>query len=792
MKPGRNDPCPCGSGRKFKQCCGQAAPAQESKPQRQAGNQRMPTPAAFAELAALLAAGRYVELERQSRALTERYPASGPAWKALGVALKMQAQDPVPALERAAALMPQDAEAQANLGIALLEAQRVNEALARLRQALVIKPGYAEVHNVLGCVQLDHGRPEQAGTCFRNAIAIKPDYVDAHNNLGNALLQLGRFDEAAQSYRQALALKPDYAEVHNNLGNALLDAGHLEQALASYRRSLELKPQFAEVHGSLGNALMRLGRLEEAAASFRSALAIKPENAVLLSSLSNALLHLGHSEDAAASARRALAIKPDLAEAHAHLGAASLDLGRADAAAASFQRALAIRPDYPEALNNLGNALRSLGRYDQAIASYRRALALQPAFADAHNNLGIALRLQGNTAEAEESGRRALEINPDALAAIINLAEARADQGDFAAAEAMFSRAIALQPDLVEAWTGIARVRRMTAADTSWLETAMRLEQQPLRPRQAVALHYAIGKYFDDVGDFDRAFDHYSRANEFTKRQTEGYDPRRLRQAVDELIQIYDRAWLEQAQVCAVASTRPVFIVGMPRSGTSLVEQILASHPQVFGAGEQIFWSDASGAVQAAAREGGAAADLASRLARDYLQLLQNLSADALRVTDKMPGNFMYLGLIRAVLPGSRIIHVRRDPVDTCLSIYFQDFGTALAYANDLGDLAHYYGEYRRIMRHWQSILREGAMLEVPYEALIADQESLSRKLLEFLDLPWDPRCLDFHETARSVVTTSRWQVRQKISARSVGRWRNYTRHVAPLLPLLSLAADTD
>jgi tetratricopeptide (TPR) repeat protein len=747
----------------------------------------MPTSAAFAELAALLAAGRYVELERNSRALTERYPTSGPAWKALAIALKMQARDPVPALERAAALMPQDAEAQANLGIALLEAQRVNEALGRFRQALLINPRYAEVHNVLGCVQLDHGRAEQAVTCFRNAIAIKPDYVDAHNNLGNALLQLGQPDEAARSYRQALSLKPDYAEVHNNLGNALLDKGDLEPALASYRRSLELKPQFGEAHGSLGNALMRLGRLEEAAASFRSALAIKPDSAVLLSNLSNALLHLGHTEDAAASARSALAINPNLAEAHARLGAASLDLGQAEAAIASYQRALAIRPDYPEALNNLGNALRSLGRYDQAIASYRRALALLPAFADAHNNLGIALRLQGRTAEAEESAHRALEINPNAVVAIINLAEARADQGDFAAAEVMFTRAISLQPDLVEAWAGIARVRRMTTADASWLAAAKRLEQQPLRPRQAIALHYAIGKYFDDLRDFDRAFDHYRRANELTKRQTGGYDSGRLRQAVDELIQIYDRNWVEQVRTRGIASIRPVFIVGMPRSGTSLLEQILASHPQVFGAGEQIFWSDASAAVQAAVRQGGAAADLPSRLARDYLQLLQSQSADALRVTDKMPGNFMYLGLIHAALPGSRIVHVRRDPIDTCLSIYFQDFGAALAYANDLDDLAHYYGEYRRIMRHWRSVLPAGAVLEVPYEALIADQEGWSRKLLAFLDLPWDPRCLDFHETTRSVVTTSRWQVRQKISAGSVGRWRNYARHAAPLMPLLSL-----
>jgi tetratricopeptide (TPR) repeat protein len=750
-----------------------------------------PTAAQFAELAAQLAAGHYPEMERRAAALAKRHPGSGPVWKALGIALKMQGKDPLPALERAASLMPQDAEARANLGIALLEARRVNEALERFRQALMIKPDYAEVHNVLGSVLLDHGRAEQAVTCHRNAIAIKPDFIDAHNNLGNALLQLKRFDEAVQSYRRALALSPDYAEVYNNLGSALLDAGRPDEALSCYRRALELKPQFAEAHGSLGNALLRLGQFEEAATSFRNGLGVSPANAVLHGCLSNALLHLGRYEQAAASAQRALDLDPNLPQAHAHLGDAMLDLGRIEPAIASFQRALAISPDRPIVLNNLGNALRSMGHYDQAIASYRRALALRPDYSEAHHNLGVALRLLGRTAEAEASVRKALEINPNAAAAIVNLGEARADQGDFAAAEALFTRAISMQPDLVEAWAGIARVRRMTPADLSWLDAAVRLQRQPLRPRQSISLQYAMGKYFDDVGDFDRAFQHYARANELTKQQTGGYDPDRLRQAVDELIHTFNPAWVEKSRVGAATSTRPVFIVGMPRSGTSLIEQILASHPQVFGAGEQIFWSDAAGAYQAALRKGAPVADLSSRMARDYLQLLLSLSANAPRVTDKMPGNFMYLGLIHAALPAARIIHVQRDAVDTCLSIYFQDFGAALAYANDLQDLAHYYGEYRRIMSHWRSILPEGALLELPYEALVADQEGWSRKLLAFLDLPWDPRCLDFHETSRSVVTTSRWQVRQKISAGSVGRWRNYSRHVAPLLPLLS-QADID
>jgi hypothetical protein len=235
---------------------------------------------------------------------------------------------------------------------------------------------------------------------------------------------------------------------------------------------------------------------------------------------------------------------------------------------------------------------------------------------------------------------------------------------------------------------------------------------------------------------------------------------------------------------------RPVFIVGMLRSGTSLAEQILASHPAVFGAGELTFWGAASAAnIAGAAAVNASAIDISDaalvRLGEDYLRLLHGLSADALRVVDKLPTNFLFLGLIHAALPHARIIHMRRNPIDTCLSIYFQHFEAANTYVNDLEDLAHYYREYRRLMRHWRTVLPAGVMLEVPYEGLVLDLPVWSRRLLDFIELPWDPRCLDFHQTARTVVTASRWQVRQKISTSSVERWRHYEKYIGPLKSLL-------
>jgi hypothetical protein len=238
---------------------------------------------------------------------------------------------------------------------------------------------------------------------------------------------------------------------------------------------------------------------------------------------------------------------------------------------------------------------------------------------------------------------------------------------------------------------------------------------------------------------------------------------------------------MRQPRIDADPSERPVFIVGMIRSGTTLAEQILASHRAVFGAGELMFWNSAAAGYHPAAPGGALEARALSDLASQYLRLLKTLAADALRAVDKMPGNFLHLGLIHAALPHARIIHMRRHPIDTCLSIYFQHFESFHAYATDLEDLAHYYTEYLRLMTHWRSNLPPGTILDVPYEGLVGDQEAWSRRMLEFIGLPWDPQCIDFHRTERTVITASKWQVRQKLSNSSVNRWRNYEKFIGPL-----------
>jgi tetratricopeptide (TPR) repeat protein len=476
---------------------------------------------------------------------------------------------------------------------------------------------------------------------------------------------------------------------------------------------------------------------------------------------------------------QAAALLPLDAEAHINLANAYRACGRRRDAVSSYHRALELRPEDADTHDRLGSALFELGDIDAAADSCRRATALRPQAAEWHCNLAMLLLLQNRAAEAAECCRRALELDPTLTGALVILAELEAADGAFDRAEELLRRAIAIEPDMPEAWAALGRWRRSSRADEAWLGEVQRMLRRQIPPRREIPLRYALGKYFDDLGQFEEAFTHYHRANELAKLHNPAYDRLEVTRQVDLLVGTCDRHWLTRAEGKGDPSERPVFIVGMWRSGTTLAEQILASHPAVGGVGEVSFWN-------AAAARSRLAAPLVT-LAGEYLQLLDRLCPEATRVADKMSANFLHLGLIHACLPNARIIHLRRDPMDTCLSIYFQDFAHGHPYANDLGDIAHYYREYRRLMDHWRCTLPPQAMLEVAYEDLVDDQERSSRRMLDFVGVPWDPRCLEFHRGHRTVMTTSKWQVRQPMNRSSLQRWRNYARHIAPLMPLAEL-----
>jgi tetratricopeptide (TPR) repeat protein len=646
-------------------------------------------------------------------------------------------------------------------------------------------------------------------------VDLLPGDPEAHSNLGAALRRAGEQPAALESFQRALQLSPNFPDALLNAGDLLFAGGQLQQATILYTRALRGNPRWILAQVNLGNAQYEQGDFPAAAESYRAALKITPDDAMIHANLGNALLQLGRAEEALRHGHQAVELDPGLAEAHNILGLAHAARGEFDQAVSCYRAALAHDPNYVDALNNLGNALRDLGerresirqysraieldsqradshcnlgnvyfemqRLEEAVASYLTALALRPDYRAAHLSLAMALRMLGRATEAETSCRAALAIDPNYVEAIALLGELRADMGQFEQAHALFQRAIAVKPDFPFVYFNVAMHRKMTLGDTEWLANTHALLSQRLPLRHEISLRYARGKYFDDIKHYDEAFANYQRANELTKRGGLHYDAAKLSLHVDKIIAGFDAASIARFQALGDASERPVFIVGMPRSGTSLAEQILASHPQVFGAGELQYWDNALSTHQTAVQPGGDAESSVPRIAADYLQRLAGWSGDAQRVVDKMPPNFMNLGLIHSVFPHARIIHMRRHPIDTCLSIYFQYFLNTHPYSNDLANLAHYYGEYLRIMDHWRRTLPAAALLEVRYEDLIGDQEAWSRRMIEFIGLPWDARCLDFHETSRVVLTASKWQVRQKVHSNSAGRWRNYQKFAGPL-----------
>jgi tetratricopeptide (TPR) repeat protein len=653
---------------------------------------------------------------------------------------------------------------------ALMNAGRYGELEVTLREVIHEHPLHGLAWKALGVSLRMQGK--DALSALQTAATLLPADAEAQGNLGNARFDLGQLEEAVHSYGLALKIAPDRADLHNNLGNALRGLGRLDAAVASYTRALEIDPAHARACMSLGNALLQLGRFESAAAAYRRTLAIEPEIAEAHSNLGNAWQGLGRLDDAVESYRQALARNPKFALAHSNLSDSLRALGRLEEAVSSSRRAIEIDPALAGAHNGLGNALLELGQLESAATSHRRAIELSPGFTAAHINLGLVLRQQGRSADAEACCKTALETNPRSVPALILLAEIHADRGEFTAAEEWLRRALAIEPESPEGLAGMAHLRKMTGADAAWAAQAQRLADQGLPPRREAGLRFAIGKFFDDTEDHAAAFANFQRANELTKHYGAKHDRRQLTRSIDQLIQAHTLERAGRPSAHANPSARPVFIVGMPRSGTTLAEQILASHPAVFGAGELAFWNQPAPA--------GAASGPAQRAA-EYLRLLEDCAPDALRVVDKMPANFLALGAIHEALPNARIIHMRRDPIDTCLSIYFQQFKSAHAYASDLGDLAHYYSEYLRLMEHWRRVLPEHTMLDVPYESLTLEQETWTRRMLQFIDVPWDPVCIEFHATRRSVMSASKWQVRQRMSSAAIGRRHRYEPFLGPL-----------
>jgi tetratricopeptide (TPR) repeat protein len=638
------------------------------------------------------------------------------------------------------------------------------------------------------------GRVQEAETIYRSVLTEQPEHPDALHLLGVIALQFGNSEASVKLIEHAIKANPKEPQFYNMCGEAYRALRKYDVAITCYEQALAIQPDFAGALINLGNTFKETGRLEDAAACYQKAIAVSPDSAMSHNNLGVVLKDMGRPEEAISHYEQALAIMPDYAEANTNLGNALQRLGRPEEAVAYHEQALASMPDYAEAHSNLGNALIELGRPEEAISHYKQALDIQPGFAITHYNLGTALDELSRPEEAAVCYEQALAINPDYAEAHHNLANALDELGRREDAVTHYEQAVAIKPDYAEAHRNLTRIRpeqdRASAIERL-------LESPSLSETDAIHCHFALGNIYHNVKTFDKAFEHFDIGNTL-KRKDISYNSENFTAYVDKLIDNYSEDYFQEIAASGSDSDLPVFILGMPRSGTSLVEQIVSSHPRVYGAGELASLGRFEKSIAEQFESSAPYPEcmplcyksVAPIFARKYLGEIRNYARDAQRITDKMPDNFMRIGLIKTLFPRARIIHCQRNALDTCTSNFLNYFAKGNEYSFDLCELGHYYLDYERMMAHWDNLFSSD-ILTVRYEELVMNQERISRQMVEYLGLEWDDGCLEFHKNKRAVHNFSSMQVRQPIYARSIDRWKHYERQLGPLIEQLSTSRTT-
>lgn len=538
-----------------------------------------------------------------------------------------------------------------------------------------------------------------------------------------------------------------------------------------------------QVHINELITLYTTGRLQDCLGRATALSGQYPDDPFIWNFLGIAHAALGNPQDSIKHCSRALELNPAYAEAHQNIGNALASMGKHEEAIDSYNRALQIKPDMVKALNSMGPALAAMEKYEEAIDSYNRALKIKPDYPEALNNLGITLMEMGRHPEAIENFRKALQLKPNQPETLNNLGTALKAFGLIDDAKSSYQQALQFKPDYIACHANLGALKKHESGDPQ-IAQMQNLYRNIARSNPGRAeLGFALAKAHEDIGDFDEAFRLYVENNRLRKEEL-GYSIEQDRALFRQIQSVFGASSpVLHADEVAPGPHRPVFIVGMPRSGTSLVEQILASHPQVFGAGELETMRQATQPLVEQLQNIGPLDKTAlSRLRRQYLHEFERLKTVRPVITDKMPVNFRWLGFILAAFPEAKVINLNRDPVATCWSIFKHYFpARGLGFAWDLADLAEYFGLYRHLMAFWHERF-PGRIYELDYERLTENQEAETRRLLEYCDLEWHDDCLNFHRTNRAVSTASSTQVRQKLYTGSSQAWRKYEKHLAPLI----------
>ena len=652
---------------------------------------------------------------------------------------------------------PDNADAQNILGVSLNAMGHGDKAIETLELAVKLAPQAASIHANLGEVLRQNGDAERATKAFQRSLELDPENSQALNNLGIIHFDQRKFKKAIEFYRQAIAIRPNMAEAHNNLGNALRQTGDIEGAMLAYQDALTHRERYPEAYNNLGTLLQQSGQLDEAEHALKKAVLQSPQYVEAHNNLASfyvaqkkdteALRILGDTLKFAPKNPQTLLLTARIqTRRNAHLQAEQ-----------AVRLALAEQPDNAEALTLLGQILHETDRYDEAIKVLEQALESTPNNPEALNFYGVALKSVGRLDEARDYILKALNLNRGMFGAYANLN----DLVDFSkdVGEELFKR-----------------------MDTIF-STAANPEADHFLP-----LHFAYAKALDDRGEHVRALEHYVAGGKLKRAQLE-YNEQETFGFFDSIMALFPKELFAERKFAGIDDERPVFIVGMPRSGSTLVEQIISCHPDIYGAGEVKHLSRALGQLRDRFPSLPKYPQMMEKITpaqleivgRNYLSALSNGAGASKRITDKLLTNYFFVGLIHLLFPKAKIIHTSRDPIDTCLSGFTKLFKDDMPHSYDLSELGRYYRKYQELMKHWENVLPKGVLKTVVYEDVVSNTEKEAKALIKFLGLGWNDKCLEFHKSDRPVKTASVAQVRKPIYKTAVKRWKKYGDGLQPL-----------
>lgn len=746
------------------------------------------------EAVALRESGRYQEACKRLMGVLEQEPIQGSALAHLAhVQLLLGQSDKAgETIMKALDIEPESSLVQRNLARVCLRKNKRQNALTAGRKALALDPAHPENQLVLAAALEANGLIDQAIELIEESIITKPDYAEAYAQRALHRYRQGNGAAAVDDARKALAYKPHIPHLWAFIGRIQAKENNFAKAIKALEQSLVYEPKNVDTLALLGELKRQNGMTEASQALLRRAVWLDPEHAVAWGNLGAVLQQSGQTDEARSCYVKALELNPDMPDVANNLGCMYLDIQRGIKALYCFQKAVSLQPDRVAFLCNLSLGLCWADRFEEAERMSRRAVAKDPDHLDAYLALATVLQRGGKKAEALEVLNHAKHRFKECEELFLTMANMCWEWGDLAQAESYARNAMKKEtylPEVCSILSGVCRFKEKEPAFQT-LENRLNASIDSLKDRMKG--HFALGKMYADIKEYDKAFGHYRKANEcrkkfFGKAYSHEEDRHKLKIATS----VFNPDFFSTRKDWANKSHRPVFILGMPRSGTTLVEQIIGSHGDLYPGGELPYLKAALYQIKKTMSDQRIMElgktmiqEDVSKVATIYLNKLSLLTSSHPRVSDKMPHNFELLWLIALAFPNATILHCVRDPLDTCLSNYFQKFSKPHPYKNELRSLGLHYRYYLQLMDHWKKVLPI-LIYDIRYEELVGAPEKNIEKILNYCGLTPDAACLDFYKSKNAVRTASAYQVRQKIYTDSVKKWKRYEKHLSPLFEAL-------